>query len=38
MVQRASFVDGIKGGHVWLPWQLLGVNVKGVQEMPNLQT
>ena len=30
MVQRAGFVDGVKGGHVWLPRQLPGINVKGV--------
>ena len=30
VVQRAGFVDGVKGGHVWLPRQLPGINVKGV--------
>ena len=38
MVQRAGLVDGVKGSHVWLPWELLGINVKGMEEMPNLQT
>ena len=30
MVQRAGFIDGVKGGNVWLPRQLLGINVEGV--------